>query len=46
MIAHPETFAARISDLLTTEFYDPLKAGEVGGQYILDSLIARKDKRK
>ena len=46
MIAHPETFAAKISDLLTTEFYDPLKAGEVAGQYILDSLIARKDKRK
>ena len=46
MIAHPETFAARISDLLATEFYDPLKAGEVGGQYILDSLIAKKDKRK
>ena len=42
MIAHPETFAAKISDLLATEFYDPLKAGEVAGQYILDSLIARK----
>lgn len=46
MIAHPETFAAKIEDLLATEFYDPLKAGEVAGQYILDSLIARKDKRK
>ena len=46
MIAHPETFAAKIADLLATEFYDPLKAGEVGGQYILDSLIAKKDKRK
>ena len=46
MIAHPETFAAKIEDLLATEFYDPLRAGEVAGQYILDSLIARKDKRK
>ena len=46
MIAHPETFAAKIADLLATEFYDPLKAGEVGGQYILDSLIARRSKGK
>ena len=46
MIAHPETFAAKIADLLATEFYDPLKAGEVAGQYILDSLIARKGKGK
>ena len=42
MIAHPETFAAKIADLLATEFYDPLKAGEIAGRYILDSLIARK----
>jgi len=42
MIAHPETFVNKISDLLANEFYDPLKAGEIAGQYILDSLIARK----
>ena len=46
MIAHPETFAAKIADLLATEFYDPLKAGEAAGEYILDSLIAREDKKK
>ena len=46
MIAHPETFAAKIADLLATEFYDPLKAGEIAGRYILDSLIAKGDKRK
>jgi len=44
MIAHPETFAAKIDDLLATEFYDPRKAGEIAGQYVLDSLIARKKK--
>jgi len=46
MVAHPDTFAAKIDDLLKTEFYDPLKAGEVAGQYILDSLIAKKENRK
>jgi len=42
MIAHPNAFAAKIAELLETEFYDPLMAGEVAGQYILDSLISRK----
>jgi len=46
MIAHPEAFAAKIDDLLSTEFYDPLKAGEVAGQYILDSLISRKQPKR
>ena len=46
MIAHPETYAAKISDLLSSEFYDPLKAGEVAGQYILDSLISKRSKGK
>ena len=46
MIAHPERFAAKIADLLATEFYDPLKAGEVAGQYILDSLISKRSKGK
>lgn len=44
MIARPAQFAAKISDLLATEFYDPLKAAEVAGQYVLDSLIKRKKK--
>ena len=38
----PGKFRDKIEDLLAEEFYDPLKAAEISGKYILDSLIARK----
>jgi len=44
MIASPGKYADKISELLATEFYDPLKAGEVAGTYILDALIAKRRK--
>ena len=42
MLAHPDRFAARIENLLRTQFFNPGHAGEVAGRYILESLINRR----
>ena len=42
MLAHPDRFAARIENLLRTQFVNPGHAGEVAGRYILESLINRR----
>jgi YidC/Oxa1 family membrane protein insertase len=45
MLAHPGTFADRIDALLREQFYNPGRAAEAAGRYILQSLIARKQKK-
>lgn len=45
MLEHPSTFADRIDALLREQFYNPGHAGEAAGRYILQSLIARKQKK-
>ena len=42
MLDHPGRFAAKIENLLKTQFFNPGHAGEVAGKYILESLINRK----
>ncbi len=42
MLANPDKFASRIDALLKANFYNPGRAGEVAGAYILDSLIAKR----
>jgi YidC/Oxa1 family membrane protein insertase len=42
MLEHPGRFAAKIENLLKTQFFNPGHAGEVAGKYILESLINRK----
>ena len=42
MLAHPDRFAARIENLLRTQFFNPGHAGEAAGRYILESLINRR----
>lgn len=42
MLANPAKFAAKIDDLLTTQFFNPGHAGEIVGKYILETLINRK----
>ncbi len=46
MLTNPSKFAERIDKLLKDNFYNPGRAGEVAGAYILDSLIAKKEVRK
>ncbi len=45
MLEHPGTFADRIDALLREQFYNPGRAAESAGRYILQSLIARKQKK-
>ena len=45
MLEHPSTFADRIDALLREQFYNPGRAGEAAGRYILQSLIVRKQKK-
>lgn len=45
MLEHPGTFADRIDALLREQFYNPGRAAEAAGRYILQSLIARKQKK-
>ena len=45
MLARPDTFADRITKLLSEQFYNPGHAGEVAGAYIVDSLIAKEARK-
>lgn len=42
MMAHKDVYRAKIDDLLAKEFYDPMKAAEIAGKYILETLINKK----
>ena len=46
MLGSPDRFARNIDALFEREFFNPGEAGAVAGAYILDSLIARKNKGK
>ena len=42
VLSHPDTFRERIEKMLTDYFFNPGKAGEVAGKYILETLINKK----
>lgn len=42
VISHPDTFREKIEKMLTDYFFNPGKAGEVAGKYILETLINKK----
>jgi YidC/Oxa1 family membrane protein insertase len=42
ILANPNVFRERIDKLLTEYYFNPGHAGEVAGEYILESLISRK----
>ena len=46
MLARPDAFAARIDDLLHEQFYNPGRAAEAAGRYILQSLISKQQAKK
>ena len=45
MLERPDAFAAKIDRLFETQFFNPGRAGEKVGSYILDALIARRERR-
>ena len=45
MLARPDAFAASIDELLHEQFYNPGHAAEAAGRYIIQSLIARQQKK-
>ncbi len=46
MLADPDAFAARIDELLHTQFYNPGRTPETAGRYILQALIAKQQAKK
>lgn len=44
MLAAPDTYASKIDNLFSTQFFNPGHAGEVVGKYILNALLERKRK--
>lgn len=46
ILAHPDKFRSRIETMLSEYFFNPGHSGEVAGKYILDTLVARKNKEK
>ena len=45
ILAHPGTFRDRIEKMLSEYFFNPGHSGEVAGKYILDTLVARKNRK-
>jgi YidC/Oxa1 family membrane protein insertase len=41
MLKNPHGWTIRITDVMTQYLFNPLKSGEVGGRYIIDSLEAK-----